>query len=499
MTVTDPLELRTFLVIGVGTAPATGGLPPASVRSVGPFSRVADLLKSAAAATSDYVAIQRATLPACWVRDAALLLEEDPALGAVVVVGTELPGGDLATFGEAGVGIVVRLRHLVEVGGLSNPGGHHLGLGVEPDLQWRLAARGYRIAALPVGPVGSYPAALPLECRLTILFDNVERATLERTLPGLVVAAVTSPLHAYGTDTAALDLQRSPGGDDVGTLPVDARALTGARTVTELSASLPELVVRRQHSQGTRRVSDRVLAPGLAGFVEATGRTAGITDEIAAAFPFGIDPAPTMRVLVVTSYEDASPGGERLAQVLGALDGEFRVHRPGEPVPPGYADWPDAVILEGAYLRAVPWVAGLTVPVLVDLSNWSVGRALEAGYPGLFRSGSTKGIHTHRLLETISRADLLVVADEDHRDGALGLMAGCGRLNDLVYDEDASLRTVVDVLDADGIARWCRRPRRAVDLVHTFIPKDPPEPSKAEVAVSRATVTVQRALRRAER
>jgi hypothetical protein len=94
------------------------------------------------------------------------------------------------------------------------------------------------------------------------MVDNLERPTLAACLPGIVLAAVTSSLHEHGADTRALDLQRSPGGDAVGTLAVPADALAGVRDVTELSRLLPDLTDARRVALSTRRVSDRVLARG---------------------------------------------------------------------------------------------------------------------------------------------------------------------------------------------------------------------------------------------
>lgn len=488
----DVTLLRTFLVIGIGLAPTATGLPAERTRRQGPIASVTALRQAIAEAPSDYVAIQRTALPGTWVRDAALLIETDPRIGAVVVTGPEHARGD-DLFAEAGAALVVGRHALHEVGG--HLSGVTLLEGVEADLQWRLAARGYRIVALPAGPRGCFPRPLSLTCRLGLMVDNLERPTLAACLPGIVLAAVTSSLHEHGADTRALDLQRSPGGDAVGTLAVPADALAGVRDVTELSRLLPDLTDARRVALSTRRVSDRVLAPGVAAFVEVTQRQAGVSGIVADAFPLHLDDRPRLRVLLLTSFGPTGPETTWLEAVTAALTDrvDVRCRRLGvDAFDESDAAWADAVVLEGVYLRSVPWLARLDLPILVDCTRWGFADDLRADQAGLVRGAPHNGAHARPLFETASRADMFVVDGDEQRDLVLGLLAGCGRLNDLVYDEDASLRTLVDTLDPTAIALWCAAPRRAIDLVHTFVVDEQPEPGGALERVRRAAGPLRR-------
>ena len=457
-----------FVIVGVGWSPIA---PPAALGTaqlVGPVGSAHALITETAKARAPFVALQREHLPSDWLRSAVDLLGTDPAIAAVVVSGTECEP-DRSAFAAVGAGLLLRSSVLHEVGGFHDLGDDVACLGTEADLQWRIAARGYRVATLPCGPSGCYPKRLELPTRLALMADNLDPETLGRCLPAFILAAVTSPLQ--GSDTAALDLQRSPGGDDVGALSVAPEALAGAREVIGLSRALPAVSESRIATQSTRRVSDRVLAGPIAAFLSETAEVARVTEDISAALPWTVDPDPRMHVLVLLSpsvatevpgwiadFTSAAPDLEVTSQVVEGSTGEK----------PMGAD-PDVVVLVGVYLRQAPWVAKLGVPVVSHLGNWGYQSDLTRDVVGLVRGGLMAGLHAQLLVETIQRSDLVAVGDEVQRDELLGLMAGCGRVNDRLYDEDASLRSVVDVLTPGQVAEWCTRPRRAVDLVHTFL------------------------------
>ena len=66
-------------------------------------------------------------------------------------------------------------------------------------------------------------------------------------------------------------------------------------------------------------------------------------------------------------------------------------------------------------------------------------------------------VTTHALNEQLRRADFLLCASDKQRDFWLGQLAGQGRINPAVYDEDANL----DNLLVRGAVRHRRRPARA--------------------------------------
>ncbi len=489
---TSPAALSTYLIVGLGVAPASRGMADVAVEFAGPFDKMAPAVAATATTTADFIAVQRQPIAGPWALEAAALLTAQPDIGAVVVTSPDISHGS-DVFAETGAALVVSRRLLTEVGGLQGTELDPLAPGAEADLQWRLAARGYRIAALPLGPKGCFPRIVPLTSRLAVLIENLEPTSLAQALPSLVLTATTDSLRSAGADTSALDLQRSPGGDDVGTLPLPSAALVGPAAVVRLTRELPQFQTRRLASQRTRRVSDRVLAAGITSYLEATSRQCGVTAEMAEALPGWLAPE-RLRTLIVSSGE---VDHEWVSAVTSSLQTEVRLRTLNDPPSPSDQSWADSIILEGVYLRSVPWVASSPTPVLVDLSHWSFTPDLSAESPGLLQGlATTLGLHTELLLETVKRADLLVVGDEEQRDLALGLLAGCGRLTDVVYDEDASLKSIIDELSTSQIAQWCSRPRRAIDLVHTFIPNEPGQAQTALSVAKKLTQPVRRAVGR---
>ncbi len=473
----DDTARRTYLIVGYLMTPrATADPASPSIRLVGPVDTVDALIGATSNPVTDYVAVQRVPLPDGWIFDAAQMMEHDLSVGAVVVVGPDTPRGTVV-FAEAGAAVVVRAGILSDLGGFHVSQTNLDAQGAEADLQWRVSARGYRVVALPVGPEGCFPRPLRLPVRLALLIDNLELDTLSHALAPILLATVTGPLRSHGINTAMLDLQRSPGGDEADSVGMDTRALSGAREVVELSRMVPDRVAYRRAAQATRRVTDRVLGKEIAAYLERTASLAGVDSEIAAALQSGNSARPQLRTLVATSYAEGTPGYERISRLVERLDPDFTVLNVpdvGALDPAALAELAsvDVIILEGVYLRAVPSFASLPIPLVVDLSCWEFQEDLYSEPPGLVRRTGRVGTHSALLAETVSRADLVVVSDDDQRDVALGLLAGCGRLNDLVYDEDASLKTLVACLDEAQLAAWCANPRRAADLVDTFLLRD---------------------------
>lgn len=486
----DDIELlQSVLILGV-ERPATTGFAEdrvvfTSVAVTGEVSGL-EIRRALEFSQADLIAIVRSPqdLDPRWLRDAVRRFA-DPRVAAVTLVAGD--GSDRRVLLAEGAATVMSLAALREVGGLwwtFDDGG------LEQDAQWRLNARGWDVLAVS-GLVrdASRTRRLGLAVRLALLVNNLEAANLERVLPAMVVAAVTAPLREHDVPTRVLDLQRSPGGDDVGTVAVPTVALSGVEAVNGFAALLPRARDSRAVTQETRRLSDRMIAPLIHEFIEETWASiGGARSLLEDAFPESS--GPPNRVLLATAADPRDGQGigtwvttvaRRLADdahvrcvaVRDNLVLELRAGDWREPVDGGddVACWPDAIVFEGVYLRSLPWTAAAGVPILVDCTHWPYEEDLANEYSGLTMMMDDHGVHAHLLNETLSRADFTLVADTAGRDRMLGLMAGLKRLNALVYDEDHSLHNLVDVLDLttlDQLVSWCRTPRRAVDLVRSF-------------------------------
>ncbi len=341
------------------------------------------------------------------------------------------------------------------------------------DLQWRLNLSGHTVVALdgPVTP--GRPATVSDEERrvgailrtLNTLPGEALRGRLSMVAELYLVAAA---LADTAVDTSALDLQRSPGNDDIGTLTVSA---AGVATALGLDTALDDVKtasVARLKAQRRRRVPDRALAPLMD---PALAHLLGVRDDAdrnrlsSLLDVCGVQTtlAEPIRVLLVAPED--GPTGTRMDQLMEALGDAASVrrvcvgtagwHEEGtrELPPYGEAAWADVIVLAAATLGDLPGAARTDAAVVVDLAAVDLVTWLVQG-PG---SGA--------LEELMARADLVLAADPRQRDLLLGALAGQKRVNAAVYDEDPSLLSLVRT-DPDGgaLADFCRRPVRAADV-----------------------------------
>ena len=228
----------------------------------------------------------------------------------------------------------------------------------------------------------------------------------------------------------------------------------------------------RNYIQRVRRVPDVALAqmiavalPTILGIDSAAhGRE---FDRIARLT--GLDEVmwEPMHVLVVTPAEGR--GSARADELLARLGRDVRVRRVNGPanvvtedgtVLPGltadHTEWADVIVLIETVLDDAPGAGFSQVPLIVDLSTLDV--------LGWLMNTARTGNRAQALEALMERADRILVADEAQRDLVLGALAGTGRVNDIVYDNDPSLNSLV-AADPDGevLEAFCRRPLRAAD------------------------------------
>ncbi|MDR1214412.1 MAG: hypothetical protein LBK54_10085 [Propionibacteriaceae bacterium] len=364
-----------------------------------------------------------------------------------------------------------------------------------PDALWRLTLRGGRVECLSGHLCHDRP--LPRLTRsqlLTLAASNLELKTLQAVLAPLSLALVSQPLRATGTDTSALDLKRSPGGDDSATLAVPEAALNGAGAIDAWLNQLEAVNWTRPMAQCTRRLSDRCLAQPIAQLIdqlwldldsEADSSGVGQRQRLEEAFFGGFSPRPRLRLLAVVDPSRSAPAAKMEAwsaalspdfdfRALDIANGTLR-QRDGTawtevPLKPRQLpDWPDLVALDAVLVRSVAWLADSEAPVWIDATDWPFQADLAGEYPGVGRS-DPRGIAVQLLSETLDRADHLVAGNVEQRDWLLGALAGRDRVTPVVYDEDHSLNNLVEVApdSAQALWRWCQRPLRAPDLVQTY-------------------------------
>ena len=297
------------------------------------------------------------------------------------------------------------------------------------DLQWRLNLNGHTVVALD-GPI-------------------TPRTVVDEELR---VAAILEALTVL------------PGSDLRGPLTSAARTYLAHEGIEGAGRA-------RDAVQGRRRVPDRCLTAlmesavaHLVGAEDAADRArlGGLLDSC------GVRPAlvEPLHVLVVAPDGPARERAEQLARRLGKpvtvrLGGsESGAILEDESPLSGSLDeqpaWADVVVLMAATFDDLRGAAITEAPLVVDLSTLDLVSWLVEGPPADHRSTA--------LAEMLARADLVLAADQKHRDILLGALAGQVRVNAAVYDEDPSLLSLVRT-DEDGLAlaEFCSRPVRAAD------------------------------------
>lgn len=176
-----------------------------------------------------------------------------------------------------------------------------------------------------------------------------------------------------------------------------------------------------------------------------------------------------MKILIVSH----DPIGERMAgpairywELAGALSKEFEVllAAPGQPTLrsadfrlEGYetdgqalahlAEQADVILVSGYLLHKFPFLKTTGKPLVVDIYDPFILENLEIH--SVRPLPEQAGIHTINLRvlnELLQIGDFFICASEKQRDYWLGMLAAEGRINPYTYNDDRSLRRLVDVV-----------------------------------------------------
>ncbi|WP_245992996.1 glycosyltransferase [Xylanimonas allomyrinae] len=351
------------------------------------------------------------------------------------------------------------------------------------DLGWRLNVLGYRVRYVPeslayhkhhvtMKKFGNFRETYLLERNaLLSMYKNLDDESLAQALPAAMALAVRRSMARTATDARMLDLQVRPGGDGVGTVEVQKMALTGPLALDYFVEQIEDgLHDARLEIQARRRRSDREIAPLYRKAIEAAYAFEGYnTGHDALVQAFGIDKrfASRQRVLVVTG----EPLGEKLAgpairaweiakalspvadvRLLSTSDAtvtspDFEIVTAAGPQLRKDTDWADVIVFQGFLLEGAPWLMSSSKILVADIYDpmhlEQLEQARDLGPEG--RALAVRGT-TEALNKQLARADFFLCASEKQRDFWLGQLAGQGRINALVYDEDHSLDSLIAVV-----------------------------------------------------
>lgn len=112
----------------------------------------------------------------------------------------------------------------------------------------------------------------------------------------------------------------------------------------------------------------------------------------------------------------------------------------------GLVDAADVIVFQGVFLSSHPWVADSDAVIVADIYDPFHLETLEQESD---RPMALRWELSHMTVDVLNRqlrrGDYFVCASEKQRDFWLGQLAGQGRINPTTYDEDASLRALIDV------------------------------------------------------
>ena len=251
---------------------------------------------------------------------------------------------------------------------------------------------------------------------------------------------------------------------------VEKMSLSSAYAIDYFVDNLSTLAADRSRLQSLRRRSDRDLFPLFRNALEpAYGMPSYLAahDELVDAFGIGQNFVAKHRVLVVTgepllarmagpairAWEIAKALAPEhdvwLVSTVGVRrEGEgFRASRETGTSLVAATEWADVIIFQGFLLEFAPklhtnskiLVADIYDPI--HLEQLAQGRDL-----GPERRSMSVRKTTRVLNEQIARADFMLCASDKQRDFWLGQLAGQGRVNPAVYDEDHRLASLLAVV-----------------------------------------------------
>lgn len=138
----------------------------------------------------------------------------------------------------------------------------------------------------------------------------------------------------------------------------------------------------------------------------------------------------------------------RLASTVGAtaVNDDFDVVFASDAALRPHAEWADVVLVQGHILRSHPWLKTLDVIIVADIYDPLHLEQLEQGKDLPAPDRLAVAIDAVEVMnDQMERADFMVCASEKQRDFWLGQLAGLARINPVTYDDDQTLRALIDV------------------------------------------------------
>ena len=381
------------------------------------------------------------------------------------------------TLFASGGAMVVRTELFCEAGGFDPD---YFAFFEDVDFGWRLWLLGHEVVYVPSSKVyhrhhgtierfGYARERYLLERNaLMTVFKNYGDETLASTLPATLILALSRGLHDLEHPLPDFRIHGSaaqPIGD------VTISDVTGAHlaAIRDFALDLDRLRAKRKWMQSRRvrpdvsvlRLFQETLRPNVDG-QEYLRTFRALLD----AFDLPVKLHAPSRVLIVT--EDTI--GEKMAgpaircwematllsrehevtlastQPIGLSTDRFRTVRAEQGLVTALVAEADVVIFQGFAMHSFPQIGESDAPVLVDIYDpfHLEGLTLRKADPTVERFMLSKS-DVQVLNRQLERGDFLVCASEKQRDFWLGQLAAVQRVNPATYDDDESLRSLLDV------------------------------------------------------
>jgi GT2 family glycosyltransferase/glycosyltransferase involved in cell wall biosynthesis len=357
------------------------------------------------------------------------------------------------------------------------------------DYGWRLWVLGHETHYVPASRVyhrhhgtmarfgGARERFLLERNALATIIKNYGEEALATALPSAVLLSMARAVTDLG-DHPLPDFRITAGAQDLDGTPIPVSAHTAAHlaAIRDLSRMLPDLVAKRAEVQARRVTPDatiiplfrKAMSPNLAGpeYVEtfeavdaAFGLTEAFEKPARVLIITGDHLSPRMAGPAIRSYEMATAlleagmevvlASTRAPEIGGRTIGgrSFDVTHVGPPgALPALLDQTDVVIFQGFVMHALPEIEHFDGAVVVDVYDpFHLENMTARKHELEWMRYTTHNSDTDVLNRQIQRGDFFVCASEKQRDFWLGQMSAQKRINPATFDDDESLRSLIDV------------------------------------------------------
>lgn len=133
----------------------------------------------------------------------------------------------------------------------------------------------------------------------------------------------------------------------------------------------------------------------------------------------------------------------------------------------------DAIVVQGSTLHLFPHLTAVPKPIVVDLYDPYMLENIEIhSGKALNERLNFHGMDYITIIEQLNEGDFFVCASEKQRDFWIGMLMAIGRTNPLIYDEDKTMRKLIDVVPFGISSSPPRHTRSVLKGVHKSIKKD---------------------------